>query len=124
MQRIKSFAQKTTAGAITSLTLASTALAADPKRPDIDNPVSGTDLGSVLSSVINALLLFAGAVAVLFLIIGGFRYVVSAGSPDQVEGAKKTILYAIVGLIIIFIAFVLVQLIQNYLGVTNGFLVR
>jgi NADH:ubiquinone oxidoreductase subunit 6 (subunit J) len=66
-------------------------------------------------------LIFAGAVAVLFLIIGGFRYVVSAGNPDQVEGAKKTILYAILGLIVIFVAYVLVTLLQGWLGVTNGF---
>ncbi|MEX1113126.1 MAG: hypothetical protein WED32_01575, partial [Patescibacteria group bacterium] len=70
---------------------------------------------------IEALLLFAGAVAVLFLIIGGFRYVVSTGNPEQVDAARKTILYAILGLIIIFIAFVLTRLIQQYLGVERGF---
>lgn len=78
--------------------------------PNLTNPLAGeADFGRILNTIINGLLLFAGAVAVLFLIIGGFRYVVSAGNPDQVEGAKKTILYAILGLIIIFIAFVLVQ---------------
>lgn len=79
------------------------------ERPRVPNPVGDTNFGSVFFTIINGLLLFAGAVAVLFLIIGGFRYVVSAGNPDQVEGAKKTILYAILGLIIIFIAFLLVQ---------------
>ncbi len=79
------------------------------ERPKVPNPVGSNDFGNILGVVINGLLLFAGAVAVLFLIIGGFRYVVSAGNPDQVEGAKKTILYAVLGLIIIFIAFLLVQ---------------
>lgn len=119
MQRIQSFVSKTAAGIGTSLTMASVAVAAeDPKVP---NPVGQQNLGDVLFDVVNALLLFAGAVAVLFLIIGGFRYVVSAGNAEQVEGAKKTIVYALLGLIVIFIAYVLVQLVQNYLGVQGDY---
>ena len=104
-----------------NLSLASTALAQNVNKPDLPEPTTGASLGEILGDVIEALLLFAGAVAVLFLIIGGFRYVVSSGNPDQVEAAKKTILYAVLGLIIIFIAFVLVQLIQDYLGVKDKF---
>lgn len=119
MQRIQSFVSKTVAGVGASLTMGSVALAAeDPKVP---NPVGNQNLGDVLFDVVNALLLFAGAVAVLFLIIGGFRYVVSAGNAEQVEGAKKTIVYALLGLIIIFIAYVLVQLVQDYLGVQGNY---
>jgi type IV secretion system pilin len=91
------------------------------ERPRVDNPVGNRSFADVLAAVINALLLFAGAIAVLFLIVGGFRYVVSAGNPDQVEAAKKTILYAVLGLIIIFVAFVLTQLAMNFLGVESGF---
>ena len=119
MQRIQSFVSKTAAGVGTSLTMASVAVAADD--PKVPNPVGRQDLGGILFDVVNALLLFAGAVAVLFLIIGGFRYVVSAGNAEQVEGAKKTIVYALLGLIVIFIAYVLVQLVQNYLGVTGNY---
>lgn len=121
MQRIKQFATKTAAGATLALTSAATAMAQE--KPNLSSPTKDTNLAQVLTTVINALLLFAGAVAVLFLIIGGFRYVVSAGNPDQVEGAKKTILYAIVGLIIIFVAFVVVQLVQNWLGVNSKYTV-
>lgn len=106
-------------GAVVAATSAQVALAEDV--PNIPNPVGNPDLGQVLVNIVNALLVFAGAVAVLFLIIGGFRYVISAGNPDQVEGAKKTILYAILGLIVIFIAFVLVSLIETQLKVTSGF---
>ncbi len=88
----------------------------------VPNPVGKQDLGGVLVSVVNALLIFAGAVAVLFLIIGGFRYVISTGNEQQVEGAKKTILYAVLGLIVIFVAFVLVQLIETQLNVKSGFI--
>lgn len=104
-----------------NLSLAAPVAAAEPEKPNVPQPTSGSSLQDILFSVINALLLFAGAVAVLFLIIGGFRYVVSTGNAEQVEGAKKTILYAILGLIIIFIAVVLVQLVQQYLGVKPKF---
>lgn len=123
MHKLKSFAYRTGATAGAVLATAGTAYA-QVSKPNVPNPTNQTDLGRILFDVINALLLFAGAVAVLFLIIGGFRYVVSTGNPDQVEAAKKTILYAILGLIIIFIAFVLVKLVQQYLGVTGTYTVR
>ncbi len=104
-----------------TLALVSVQTAAAAQAVQVPNPIKGANLGEVLSGIVTSLLIFAGAVAVLFLIIGGFRYVVSAGNPDQVEGAKKTILYAILGLIVIFVAYVLVTLLQGWLGVTNGF---
>jgi heme O synthase-like polyprenyltransferase len=104
-----------TGGAV-ALTAASAQVAL-AQAVQVPNPIRGGDLGGVLSGIVNALLIFAAAVAVLFLIIGGFRYVVSTGNPDQVESAKKTILYAILGLIIIFVAYVLVSLLQDWLNV-------
>ena len=119
MQTIKKTAYRI-GGTVTAYAVSAQAALAQQK-PDVPNPVNENTLGDVLFNVVNALLLFAGAVAVLFLIIGGFRYVVSTGNPDQVDGAKRTILYAVLGLIIIFIAFVLVGLVQSYLGVENRY---
>lgn len=107
------------AGVGANIALTSTAFALS--KPPVTSPTGSTSFGDLIVTVINALLLFAGAVAVLFLIVGGFRYVVSAGNPDQVEGAKKTILYAVLGLIIIFVAFLAVQVVQNALGVNSTF---
>lgn len=93
---------------------------AQQKAPDLPDPTGANDFGVILSTIINGALVFAGAIAVLFLIIGGFRYVVSSGNPDQVEGAKKTILYAVLGLIIIFVAFLVVNFIlKDILKVNN-----
>lgn len=122
MQRIKKTCYRLGGSALMVATSAQAAMA--QQRPPVPNPVDENTLGDVLFNVVNALLLFAGAVAVLFLIIGGFRYVVSTGNPDQVDAAKRTILYAVLGLIIIFIAFVLVGLVQSYLGVTSEYDVK
>lgn len=119
MQRIKQAGYRIS-GTVTAVAVsAQTAMA--QQKPSVPNPVNENDLANVLFNVVNALLLFAGAVAVLFLIIGGFRYVVSTGNPDQVDAAKRTILYAVLGLIIIFIAFVLVGLVQSWLGVEGRY---
>jgi len=50
-----------------------------------------------------------GALAVLFIIIGGIQYVSSDGNAGDIEKAKSTIIYAVIGLIIALSAFVIVQ---------------
>jgi len=66
--------------------------------------------------VANSLIFLVGAVAVIFLIIGGLRYVVSNGDSKAVEGAKNTILYAIVGIVVAVISFALVQFVITSLN--------
>ena len=46
----------------------------------------------------------AGALAVLFIAIGGFRYTISSGDPGNVKQAKDTILYAVIGLVVALLA--------------------
>ena len=45
----------------------------------------------------------------LFLIIGGLRYVISNGDPKAVEAAKNTILYSIMGIVVAILSFAAVQ---------------
>lgn len=63
----------------------------------------------VIRQVINILLFVVGVAAVIMLIIGAIRYVVSAGDQQAVAGAKNTILYAIVGIIVAAMAFAIVN---------------
>lgn len=56
--------------------------------------------------------------SVLALIIGGFRYVTAAGSPGLVEKAKHTIQFAIAGIIVVSLAFVIVKSVTTILGYT------
>ena len=67
-----------------------------------------TDNG-IFRQVTNILLFIVGAIAVIMLIIGGIRYVVSGGDSSAVTAAKNTILYAIIGIIIVLLAFAIVQ---------------
>ena len=71
----------------------------------------------IIKNVINAALVFAGIVALFLIIFAGARYITSKGGPQKVEGAKKTLTWAIVGLIFIFLSFFIVSLISNITGV-------
>lgn len=74
--------------------------------------------GGVITTIVNTLLFIAGALAVIMLIIGGFRYVVSGGNQTAVTAAKNTILYAIIGLIIAFFGYAIVAFIID--AMTGG----
>jgi len=68
-------------------------------------PGMQTDLGNLINSILTYVLGIAGVIVVIYLIMGGFKYITSGGSEKAVGEAKNTILYAIIGLIIIIAAF-------------------
>lgn len=71
--------------------------------------------GSIFTRVTNILLFIVGAIAVIMLIFGGIRYIVSGGDQTQVTAAKNTILYAIIGIIIALLAYAAVQFVITVL---------
>ena len=70
---------------------------------------------SIFRRVTNILLFLVGAISVIMLIIGGIRYVISGGDQNQVTSAKNTILYAIVGIIVAFLAYAAVNFVTQAL---------
>jgi hypothetical protein len=77
------------------------------------------NLQGFIFQVINIALALAGLIAVLFLIIGGFRYITSAGNEDAAGQAKKMILNAVIGIIVIILSFVVVRVVTNTLTNSN-----
>lgn len=65
--------------------------------------------GSIFTTVVNVLLFIIGAISVIMLIWGGIRYTTSAGNASSVTAAKNTIMYAIIGLVVAFLAFAIVN---------------
>ena len=63
----------------------------------------------LFKTITNVLLFIIGAVSVIMLVIGGIRYTISGGDSNQVQGAKNTILYAIVGIIVAILAYAVVN---------------
>ena len=75
-----------------------------------------TGNSGVFTTIVNTLLFIVGAVSVIMLIWGGIRYATSAGNSSAVTAAKNTIMYAIVGLIIAFLAFAIVNWVLAGIG--------
>ena len=80
------------------------------------NQIGGNDAGNsaddftkLIKSIINILLFLVGAIAVVMIIIGGLRYVISGGDQGQITGAKNTILYAVIGLVVAILAYAIVN---------------
>jgi hypothetical protein len=72
--------------------------------------------GGVFKSITNIMLFLVGIISVIMLIIGGIRYVVSGGDQNAVQGAKNTILYAIIGIVVAFLAFAAVRFVTQNLN--------
>lgn len=69
----------------------------------------------VFKQVTNTILYIVGIIAVVMLIIGGIKYVISGGDAKKVTDAKNTVLYAIIGLVIAFLAFAIVNFVISAL---------
>jgi hypothetical protein len=69
----------------------------------------GVTVESTFKRVVNVFLFLIGAIAVVMIVIGGFRYTISGGDSSAVNGAKNTILYAIVGLVVAVAAYGIVN---------------
>ena len=67
--------------------------------------------------MVNYFLTFLGIVAVIMVIYGGVTYVTAAGEDEKIQSAKKIIMYAVIGIIIVLISFALVNMI---LGAGTG----
>lgn len=73
------------------------------------------DLITIIQNIVNVLLGFVGFLALLMVVWGGIRYIISRGNEDEVEKAKYTIFYALVGLLVIGISAALVNFVLEAL---------
>jgi len=71
---------------------------------------------AIIPRVINLLLFIVGILAIIMLIYGGIRYVISGGNNERVKDAKNTILYAIVGLIVAILGYAIVNWVVANVG--------
>jgi len=82
------------------------------------NAGEGTErIQNIVKMVINIFSVIVGIVAVIMIIWGGFKYITSGGDSGNITSAKNTIIYAIIGLVIValaqfFVQFVLEQVVE------------
>jgi hypothetical protein len=61
-------------------------------------------LGKILSIITQTLVYVVGGISIIMIVIGGLRYVTSGGDPNTTKGAKDTILYAVIGVVVAILA--------------------
>lgn len=76
------------------------------------SPSSLFGANGIFHTVANVLIYIVGAIAVIMLIIGGLRYVISQGDKGNVESAKNTILYAVIGIVVAILSYALVNFVS------------
>ncbi len=83
----------------------------------VGNP-TGFQLGDLVSWAITLIVAVAGLIFFFMLIVGGLRWVLSGGDKAQTEAARGQITAALIGLVIIFSAWAIAQLVQTVFGVS------
>lgn len=78
---------------------------------DISQGTSG--INTVIENVVNIFSIIVGIVSVIMIIYGGFRYVTSGGDSGNVSSAKNTIIYAVIGLVVVALAQFIVQFVLD-----------
>jgi len=81
------------------------------------DPPTLQNLEDVFKSVVNVILGIAGITFFILLLSSGFKFITSGGDPKALEGAKKTLTYAIGGLIVIILSYLILLLIKELTGV-------
>ncbi len=80
-------------------------------------PDGSTDaLSDTLLTATNYVLGFLAALAILVIVISGIMYITASGDQERVDNAKKWLLYAIIGLVVALLAFVIVYAVSEMLG--------
>ena len=79
-----------------------------------DDPAGSTsNIAEVVKTVIKFLSYVVGIISVVMIIIGGLKYIISTGDSNNINSAKNTILYAIIGLVVVAFAQVIVLFVLN-----------
>lgn len=79
-----------------------------------DNSIYGPN--GIINKIANIIAIIVGVVAIIVIIVAGIQYMLSTGDPTKVNNAKNAILYALVGLVVAFLARTLVVFIIQKLG--------
>ncbi|PID31340.1 hypothetical protein CR983_01625 [Candidatus Saccharibacteria bacterium] len=76
---------------------------------EVCSAAGSDDASSMMENIVRALIFLVGGVAVIMIVIGGFRYVTSSGDQTRVTAAKNTVLYSVIGLMVALLAYGIVE---------------
>lgn len=121
---MKSIIKKTSGAMLMAILFANQAFASSTSGAFFSNPQGGSStvsatatgtLGSNLATIINYFLGLLGLIAVGFLIYAGVLMVTAGGNDEQVTKARKIIMYAVIGIVIILLSYTIVTFVTSSL---------
>src|SRR6266404_4406278 len=80
--------------------------------------LNANNIGAIVGAAVEFVLIIAVIIALFFLILGGIRWITSGGDKAKVESARGTIIAAIIGLVIAFLAFFVLSLALSFFGLS------
>ena len=87
----------------------------------VDNPVGVGTLGELVGrNIFPAAVQLGSMLAFFYAIWGGLRYIMAEGDPKKVDGARGTITTAIIGFVILFLAYAVIKILDAILGTDFG----
>ena len=81
------------------------------------NNLNNITIGSVISAIIIMVLVIAAIVFFFMLVLGGIKWITSGGDKAQTEAARNQITAALIGLVIVFAAWAIVNLVSTFFGI-------
>ena len=102
----------------------STTTPSKPPSQELINPLGGTtaspggvtSVPALIANIIKTILGVVGAVALFMFVWGGFGWLTSGGNPDKVKQGRDTLVWATIGLLVIFASYTLVDVVFRALG--------
>lgn len=79
--------------------------------------ISTSNIPQIIGNGVLLLFVFATLIALFFLIWGGIKWILSGGDKTKVETARATIIAALIGLVVTFLSFFILQLILGLFGI-------
>lgn len=83
----------------------------------LESPITETSVSKIIGNIIKTLLAIVGALALAMFVYGGFTWLTSGGSPERVKKGKDILIWAIIGLTVIFASYTLVDFLLRAFGV-------
>lgn len=84
-------------------------------------PLGGITIPAIVSAAVRLILVLAALISFIFLIIGGIKWITSGGDKEGTAKAQSTITAALIGLLIVFAAWAIIQLLQTFFGLPSLF---
>jgi hypothetical protein len=80
---------------------------------ELVNPLAFTSITGLLQALLNMVIVISIPIVVFFIIYSGFLYVTAQGTPEKLQNANRSLMYAIIGGVVIVGSVVILEIVQN-----------